>query len=143
MTRVLRLALLVLHAFVAVTALGGGLALIIGSLVPSLRTVLVPPEQYLEGSPFASYLVPGLTLLVLVCGSQAAAFVAVLRHSRWAATASASAGIVCTGWIFVQMVYIPFSVLQALYFAVGLAQLGLTMLTLGVLPRAAAAPHPQ
>jgi hypothetical protein len=35
-------------------------------------------------------------------------------------------------WIFIQMVFIPFSVLQAVYFAAGLAELGLLLLLMGL-----------
>ena len=54
-----RSTLLVVEAFVAVTAIAGGLALVLGALIPDLSWVITPPAEYLEGSPFSSYLVPG------------------------------------------------------------------------------------
>lgn len=118
---------------VGVTAVAGGIALVVGSLDPSLATVLSPPAEYLTGSPFASYLVPGVILGVVLGGVHLAAFVLVLRrHPRWI-LAGAVAGFDALIWIFVQMVFIPFSFLQAFYFAFGLAEVGLVMLSLGVL----------
>ncbi|WP_194395952.1 hypothetical protein [Microbacterium atlanticum] len=139
MVRFSRMTLLIIQAFVAVTALAGGLALMIGSIDPDLASVLIPPGDYLEGSPFRSYLVPGLLLIVLVAGVHAIAFVAVLTESRWKTMFSAAGGFACAIWIFVQMVYIPFSFLQALYFVIGLAELGLTMVMLGILDEVTAA----
>lgn len=130
-----RAALIVVQTFVAVTAMGGGVALVAGSILPTWESVVLPPGEYLEGSPFDSYIVPGLVLLVAVAGTQAAALIATARRSAWAAVLSAAAGYVCLGWIFVQMVFIPFSFLQALYFAAGAGELGLVMMQLGIFDR--------
>lgn len=139
MVRIARLILLSAQAFVAVTALAGGLALIVGSVDPAWGSVLMPPQEYLEGSPFSSYLVPGMLLILLVAGVHAVAFVTTISGSRWGMPLSATGGFACLIWIFVQMVYIPFSFLQALYFGLGLVELGLTMVLLGILGHVA---HP-
>ncbi|MFE7846318.1 hypothetical protein ACFUTX_14115 [Microbacterium sp. NPDC057407] len=140
MLRIARIALLSSLAFVAVTALAGGVALILGSLSPDVPYTIIPPGDYLSGSPFGSYLLPGLALILLVAAPHAWAFVRVLRRRPAAEFLSSAAGFACLIWIFVQMVYIPFSPLQAVYFAVGLLELGLTLLLLGVLDFAA---HPR
>lgn len=128
-----RTILLLLTAFVAVTAFLGGLALTLGALVPSMATVLSPPPDYLVGTPFTSYLLPGLVLALVVGGSHAAAFVLLLRrHPRADLLVTVAAfGVII--WIFIQMIYIPFSVLQAVYVAAGLAEVGVVMLRLGLL----------
>jgi hypothetical protein len=131
--RLARIGLLISTMVVGVTAVAGGAALIIGSLYPSLATVLSPPAEYLEGSPFSSYLIPGVILALLLGGLHLAVFVLVLRrHDRWV-LAGAVAAFESLIWIFVQMVFIPFSFLQAFYFALGLAEAGLVMLALGIL----------
>jgi hypothetical protein len=131
--RVARFGLLVTTLVVGLTALAGGAALVVGSVDSSLATVLSPPLEYLEGSPFGSYLAPGIILGVVLGGLHLVAFVLVLRrHDRWI-LAGAVAGFDALIWIFVQMVFIPFSFLQAFYFAFGLAEVGLVMLALGVL----------
>lgn len=130
--RAIRIALMTVQTFIALTAALGGVALIVGTLLPSLATVFMPPLDYLAGSPFSSYLVPGLALLLVVGGTQAAALLLTLIRSPWSAVTSALAGFACLAWIFVQMIYIPFSVLQLVYAALGGIELALTMLTLGI-----------
>ncbi|HEX6366588.1 MAG TPA: hypothetical protein VF000_10630 [Agromyces sp.] len=133
-----RIILLVVQAFVALTAFAGGLALAAGTLVPDLATAITPPAEYLEGSPFSSYLVPGLVLALVLGGIHAVAFVLLLRRRPSALLVSAAAGYAALIWIFVQMMVIPFSVLQAVYFMAGAVELGLVMLLLGLLPIARA-----
>lgn len=128
-----RTILLILTAFVAVTAFLGGLALTLGALVPSMATVLSPPPDYLIGTPFTSYLLPGLALALVVGGSHAVAFMLLLRRHPRADLLTSVAAFGLLIWIFIQMIYIPFSVLQAVYFAAGLAEVGLVMLRLGLL----------
>lgn len=133
--RGIRLTLLILQAFVALTAFAGGVALVIGSLDESFSTVLNPPPEYLAGSPFDSYVVPGLVLAAVLGGGHAFAFVQLERRMPRALVVAAGAGFATLIWIFVQMIYIPFSLLQALYFVVGLAELGLVLLMLDLLGR--------
>ncbi|MGZ8804462.1 MAG: hypothetical protein ACXWZG_04080 [Microbacterium sp.] len=136
-SRAARVTLLVSTAFVAVTAFLGGLALALGALVPSLATALSPPPEYLAGTPFGSYLLPGLVLGIIVGGTHALAFVLVLRRHRWGDFASAVAAFAVLIWIFIQMIYIPFSFLQAVYFVAGAAEAGLVMVRLNLFGRLA------
>ena len=62
--RGIRIALLIVQAFVAFTAVVGGIALVIGSLDAEFSTIVNPPPEYLAGSPFDSYVIPGLILAV-------------------------------------------------------------------------------
>jgi len=57
----------------------------------------------------------------------------VLRRHRFAPAAAAVAGCGILIWIFVQMIIIPFSFLQAAYFGAGLLELVLALLLLDVL----------
>lgn len=136
----IRILSLLLTAFVALTALAGGAVLATSALVPDWQTVLSPPVSYLEGSPFDSYLLPGLALGAVLGGVHLVSFVLLLRRSRWAILSMTVAGYAALIWIFVQMIYIPFSFLQAVYIAAGLAELGLVLLALGVLRTEASAP---
>ncbi|MGN6326011.1 hypothetical protein [Pseudolysinimonas sp.] len=131
--RVSRALLAVLHGTVAATALVGGMLMIAGTVAPALRMPVAPPTGYLDDSPFRSYLIPGILLAVVVGGAQLVAFVAQLRSTPRAAAWSAVAAFDVLIWIFVQMIWIPFSPLQAAYFAAGVAEAGLVMLSLGVL----------
>lgn len=141
-SRTVRFPLLVVQMFVAVTAVAGGVALVAGSIDPGLAWVLAPATEYLDGSPFTSYLVPGMLLAVVLGGLHLGAFIMVVRRHPWGHFVSAAAGFDALIWIFAQMVFIPFSVLQAVYFVAGCAELGLVLLGLGIvrpLPRRAAA----
>jgi hypothetical protein len=60
---------------VALTAIGGGLALVLGLEQANYGAEL------LETTPFTSYLRPGLILAIVVGGSAAAATIASIRHA--------------------------------------------------------------
>jgi len=126
--------LLAVEAFVALTAFAGGIALMLGALIPDLSVVITPPAEFLENSPFSSYLVPGMVLALVLGGVHAIAFVLLLRRRPSALFAAATAGYGALIWIFVQMMVIPFSFLQAVYFMAGAVELGLVLLFLGLLP---------
>src|SRR5215204_5533786 len=119
-----RIGLLITEAFVALTAIAGGTALIFGALLPQTVTAISPPDEYLVGTPFASYLVPGIMLAAVVGDLHAVAFVLELRWSGWRLLGAATASVALLIWVFVQMIFIPFSFLQAVYFAAGLAEFG-------------------
>jgi hypothetical protein len=71
------------------------------------------PTEWLDGSPFSSYLVPSLILFVVVGGSFLLATVAVLARSRHARLAAAGAATVALLWIAIQVAIIgPVSWLQ-------------------------------
>ncbi|GAA4142528.1 hypothetical protein [Leifsonia shinshuensis] len=135
MQRWIRVALSVLCAAVGVTAIAGGAALVVGATTSSTLGGAVPDRAFLGGSPFPSYLVPGLLLALVVGGTQLAAAFLVWRASHTGTVAAAVAGFGLLIWIFVQMVFIPFSALQAAYFAAGLTELGLVLLGLGLVGR--------
>jgi hypothetical protein len=113
-----RIALILLDGFVALTAVGGGLVMVAG-------VDRFPPE-WLEGSPFADYLVPGLilTLVGVVAGW---ACLAAWRRLERAAEASAVAGAVLVGWIAGEIVILqrhsaeqdPRSPTEAIYLVIG------------------------
>ena len=114
-----RVVLAVLDGFLGATAAIGGLCLL-------LRVPFVtPPADLLGGSPFGSYAIPGLALLVLVGGSGLLATTLVARHSPWSTQASALAGSMILIFEAVELVVIGFTGLLALYVLLGLAILAL------------------
>lgn len=124
----LRVALIVIDAVTASTAVGGGIALAAG-----LEGDRYPIEQ-LNGTPFHSYRIPGLMLATLVGGSATIATATTLRRSNMAAPASMIAGLALMGWIVgeVRLLKQPLSperLWEAGYFAAGLtmAALGLQL----------------
>ena len=129
-----RWALIVLCLFQAVSALGGGVGILVADGMGM-------PAHFLEGGPFTSFVWPGLILLVVVGGTQAVSAGLLLRRRESGLLWSAVAGFGMIIWIFVETVMIGgFSWLQALYFITGIAQLTLVLTLLGLvawLPRAA------
>lgn len=132
-----RSSLLALLGFVALTSIAGGAVMVAGAWLGADRLGIPPemmlPPDLLQGSPFNTYLIPGLLLSLIVGGFHVAGFILLMRHHRQAALATAAAGFSILIWIFVQTVFVPFSVLQAVYFAAGLAELGFLLLLLGLL----------
>jgi hypothetical protein len=111
-----RRTLVVLQLLIAFNAIGGSMYAFGGA--PDV------PREWLEGTPFDSYLVPGLILLVAVGGAMTIATGSLLvRHPR-APEASIAAGLVLIGWITVQMLIIvpegSFSLLQPTMVVAGL-----------------------
>src|SRR3954447_24301830 len=55
-------------------------------------------QSWLDGSPFANYVVPGVVLLVIVGGGMLTTAVAALANSRFAGTAALAMGVVLLIW---------------------------------------------
>ena len=113
--RALSLALL---TFLAATATAGGLGLLAGAVAP--------PVGLLDGSPFRTYVVPGLTLIVCVGGSATVGAILVAVRHRRAREAAMLAAVVILAFEIVEIAIIgsPAGVartLQALYVGVGVA----------------------
>jgi len=89
-----------LHAVVALNAIGGG--------IYGLAGAEGVPLAWLEGTPFESYRVPSVILLVVVGGLHGAASVFVWRQLARAHALSLVAGIVLVGWIAVQVAMLGF-----------------------------------
>jgi hypothetical protein len=121
-----------LTAFNAVSAVGGGIAVL-------ATGGLGMPRSMLANGPFDTFTVPGIILLVVIGGTQALATALLLRREESSLAWSAVAGFGMIVWIFVETGIISgISWLQAIYFASGLLQLVLVLALLGVagvLPR--------
>lgn len=98
----MRLLLFLLLAFIALSSIVSGMFMLCypdGSLL-GLSTAL------LKDTPFQSFTIPGIVLTVLVGGTSLVAVVLnVLAHPmryNWAI----AAGLVLTGWIFIQMLFV-------------------------------------
>ena len=112
--------LLVLEVVLSLGALGGGFVLI---LAP--RGEIMPlPLSALAGSPFYTYLGPGLILFsVLGLGPLVAARLAWLRHP-FAPVAALVVGVALLIWVAVEIAIIGYSnqpPLQAIYLTLGAA----------------------
>ena len=131
--RLARWTLLIVTAFNALSAVGGGIAVV-------TTGGMGMPASMLAGGPFTSFALPGLILLVVVGGTQTAALVLLLARRASALFWTAIAGFGMVIWIFVETGIIAgISALQVIYFVTGILQLILVLALLGVtrlLPRA-------
>jgi len=113
-------AAIALQVFLGIGAIGGGLALVAGPH----GEILPLPVSALAGSPFASYLVPGLILLVILgLGPIGVAALAWMQH-RAAPLLTLAVGNALIVWIVVEIAIIGYSnhpPLQAVYLALGVA----------------------
>lgn len=121
-----RIALFAADAFVGLTAVGGGIALATG-----LEGNRFPPE-YLEGTPFSGYVVPGLILAGVVGGSATVAAITTLRNKEIGGLTSVLAGAIMMGWIAGEVMILnqpSWTWTEVFYFVLGLvmAALGLTV----------------
>ena len=105
--------------FVAFTAVGGGITLLVG--------MDKFPAEWLIGTPFSSYLIPGVILAGLVGGSAVAAAVITPRIADDGALISILAGAILLGWLAGERVILPKAAfptqclwLEAVYVAAGL-----------------------
>lgn len=116
-----QIALLVIDAFVGLTAIGGGIALATGLEANRF------PVELLKGVPFNNYLIPGLILAVVVGGSAAVAAVATVINPNVGGWLSALAGTVLIGQIAGEILFLkqPVSLTEVIYVAIGTTMVGL------------------
>ncbi len=117
LTKFIRILLIVLTIFLALSAFAGGIQLLEGTYAP--------PVDLLAGSPFDSYVIPGLALGLIVGGSALFAAVLLIRKSRFALLASVAAGLIIMFFEFVEVLVIgspagPAFFLQVFYFGLGM-----------------------
>lgn len=126
--------LLAVTAFSAVSAVGGGVGLLI-------TDGLGMPLSFLTDGPFHSFVWPGMLLLFVIGGTQTLALVLLLRRAPARLMASAVAGFGMVIWITVEVALIKeFSWLHAVYLAAGLLQLAAVLGELGIVPQRQSSP---
>jgi len=116
MGKILHVILIILIAFLALTTFLGGIALIVN--------LIDMPVELLQGSPFSNYIIPGLSLSVIVGGTALVATILLIRKSKFAILASTTAGVVIMFFEFVEVMVIgsPEGIaqfLQVFYFGLG------------------------
>jgi hypothetical protein len=122
----------VLAAFIALTAIPGGAAI----LAEWERF----PQVWLEGTPFPDYTIPAWLLSGGVGGTALIAAVLGLRRHRWAGVAGMVAGIVMTGFIVGELVFLNDDALWPHWLEWLYLGLGLLLAGVGWLARLA---HPE
>lgn len=119
--------LIALMIFQGLSGLGGGIGLIID---PSGETLHIP-LNWLQGSPFSDYLIPGIILLLVLGFFPLAVSYALIRKLSWSWMASLIVGIALIIWIAVEILiigYQPKPPLQLIYGLVGIFMVILVLL---------------
>jgi hypothetical protein len=114
----IRITIGLLAAFIALTAGGGGIAILTG-----LDTF---PMEWLEGTPFPNYTIPALLLSVAVGGSSLLAAVMVFAGRAGDPIAAMAAGLIVAGYIVVEVLILNDGAgsptpIEYFYFGLGLA----------------------
>lgn len=122
MPRLVRISALLLLSINGLGALYGGISFIADPTGGSMQM----PLSYLEHSPFSSYLIPGIVLLLVNgCLSIATIILLLLKHARapWLVMAQ---GVLLSGWILVQMAMLRmfYPPLHLTFLLMGLCLLG-------------------
>lgn len=129
--KLIRRAIGVLAAFNALSALGGGTALLLGTYQ---NGVLIEaggqarfPLEWLQHTPFSDYTIPALILMVGVGGSSLCAAVLIFTGRQEGTLASIAAGLMMTGFIAGEVVLLKqgISWIESLYGGLGLLISGL------------------
>ena len=113
-----------LSGFIALTAIEGGLAMLLGMEAGRF------PLEWLRGTPFKDYTIPALLLVFVVGGSSLAACVMAFTRHKAAPRFSMVAGLVMMGYIVVEILILKQtppgpSVTEVIYFGLGLVLFGL------------------
>jgi hypothetical protein len=124
--RIVRIAIFVLAVIGTLTTIAGGVGILTGAIAF--------PLEYLQGSPFVDYTIPGLALAILVGGCFLFAAVTIFTGREMGVLASALAGLFMIGFEVVEIAVVDRSVgnwlsiavvLQAIFSVLGLAIFGL------------------
>jgi hypothetical protein len=113
-------------AFLSATALFGGWSL----MTAPDGSGLGMPAEWIKVTPFADYFIPGVILFAVNGLLPLAAIAMMWMHHRFAVFATIGLGVLCMGWIVVQLLLIQrfHPVLHPGVFALGLVIAGLGLL---------------
>ena len=119
--------LMILMLFQGLSGLAGGIGLI---LDPTGQSMQIPLE-WLQGSPFSTYLIPGIVLFAVLGLFPLAVFVGLLKQQRLAWFVSLLIGIALMIWLVVEIMVIGYQSqppLQVIYGLVGIGILTTVLL---------------
>lgn len=116
-----------LTGFVALTAVGGGIAILVGLEAERF------PLEWLQDTPFNDYTIPALILAIVVGGSSLMACITVLKRKPIGGLLTIAAGLFLVDFITVEVLILKQvppgpTVFELIYFGFGLAMLGLGVL---------------
>jgi hypothetical protein len=115
-------------AFQGLSGLLGG----IGLIVDPTGTLLQIPVEWLDGSPFESYLIPGLVLLLVLGIGPLAVLYGLWRRASWAWLGARLVSVALLVWIGVEVLVIGYQPEPPLQLIYGL--LGVVLLAASLVP---------
>jgi hypothetical protein len=131
MMKSLRIATIVIHFFVGVGAFFGGLAAVLNPVSP----MGISPETLRLG-PFTDFLIPGLTLLIVIGLGNILSGILEAKNVSCASYASGVMGAILIGWIVIQCYILQAVVgLHVLFFLIGCVQGILALASLWITDR--------
>jgi len=113
-------------AFQGLSGLVGGFGLMADPSGASLQI----PLEWLEGSPFTDYLIPGIVLFLILGVIPLGVVVGLRKRMRWSRHAAIAVGVALCIWIAVEIAVIGYQAdppLQLIYGIVGIAILLLSL----------------
>lgn len=117
--KVIFISLIIIEFFNGLSGLAGGFGLIMDPSAESLGMDLA----WLDGTPFKSFIIPGIILFVFNGMGNILAAVLSLRKQTYFPAVAISFGAIMMIWIISQVSFIGYkSFLQPLYFSTGLIQ---------------------
>ena len=118
--------LLILHGFVGLGAMGGGMMAILNPDGPGGMAVDV-----LKNSPFSNFLIPGIILFAVIGLGNIFSSITVLLKSKYQGYISSVFGWALVIWIIVQCIMLQMVIyLHVIFFTIGLVQAILAMIIL-------------
>ena len=100
----IRWLLIILHALLGVAAVGAGQAFVRDPSGGALGMT----KEWLDGSPFPDFRIPGLFLAIVIGGANLASAAALLKRHRLASWLSLATGVLLVAWVAIQTAIIGF-----------------------------------
>ena len=94
--KIINLLLAILLLFTGIISVASGAAMI-------ATNGMGMPLEWLEGTAFTSYIIPGLILLIIIAGVTILAGILLLKNRRGALEAAAASGFGLLIWLFTEM----------------------------------------
>jgi hypothetical protein len=116
LVNILRILIVVITSLIALTAIGGGIAILTG--------VDEFPLEWLRGTPFMDYTIPALILVIVVGGSALVAAITVTARLTIGVFASIVAGLMMAGYVGVEVLILKQvppgpTFIEGMYFLLG------------------------
>ena len=119
-------ALFILHVFVGLGAMGGGMMAILNPQGPGGM-----PIDSLKNSPFSNFLIPGIILFTIIGLGNIFSAITILFKSRVQGYISSVFGWALVIWIIVQCIMLNIVIyLHVIFFIIGLVEAILSMIIL-------------